>query len=282
MPKNMPHATALSQYQTGDIIASHTGSLIDFNTLIDEISQVDVVYVGERHSEMEHHQIQLRILTALVNRHGSATVGMEMFAHTYQKVLNRWSAQQMDQSTFLKQTHWYANWRFDYSLYAPILTYVRDHQLPLIGLNIPFHIPPKIAIGGLDSLNTEEKQHLPEKIDTTNAAHRQYVQRVFAHHQVKGREDFSTFYQAQCTWEDAMADTLSKHLGNNKMVVLAGNGHIIKKFGIPQRAHQRNRAPYRTIYLSPADSRIDLSYGDYIWVTEKTTLTGQTKPMSKH
>jgi hypothetical protein len=51
------------------------------------------------------------------------------------------------------------------------------------------------------------------------------------------------------------------------MVVLAGNGHIIRKFGIPNRAFARTGAPFNTIYLAPVGAEADLSWADYLWVT---------------
>jgi uncharacterized iron-regulated protein len=267
MTKPLANKTDIPSFNPGDIIESHTGQVIDFETLMAELSQTQVVYVGERHPDKIHHEIQLKILTSLVNSYGPVDVGMEMFDHSYQAVLNRWSKGQLDQNKFIELTHWYANWRYDFEFYQPILSYIKTHQLSLIGLNLPFHIPPKISTGGLDSLSLEDRKHLPDKIDTTNSDHKQYIKNIFLHHQIPGRNNFSYFYETQCAWEDGMAETLSKNLGKRKIVVLAGNGHIIKKFGIPQRAFQRTKALYRTIYLTPVNSKIDFSYGDYIWVT---------------
>jgi len=36
---------------------------------------------------------------------------------------------------------------------------------------------------------------------------------------------------------------------------------------VPERAFKRTGASYRTVYLAPAGSSAELSYGDYIWVT---------------
>jgi uncharacterized iron-regulated protein len=51
------------------------------------------------------------------------------------------------------------------------------------------------------------------------------------------------------------------------MVVLAGNGHIQFKYGIPDRAYNRTGASFRTIYLAPAGDVVELDIADYIWVT---------------
>lgn len=51
------------------------------------------------------------------------------------------------------------------------------------------------------------------------------------------------------------------------MVVLAGNGHIMRKFGIPNRAFARNAAPFKTIYLAPVGGEAELSWADFLWIT---------------
>jgi uncharacterized iron-regulated protein len=254
-------------FAAGDIIEAKSGQAIGFDRLVEDLKTVEIVYVGERHPDSAHHQIQLKIIQALAENPSMLAIGMEMFDHTYQPVLDRWSAGDLDQEHFLKLVHWYANWRYDFGLYQPILDYVRQHGLRLIGLNIPFSIPPKIAIGGIDSLSPEDKSHLPKHIDTSDPAHRAYVEAIFKLHSIKGRRDFESFYAAQCVWEDAMAETIANHLDQGKMVVLAGNGHIIRKFGIPQRAFSRNGKAFRTIYLAEASEPVELAYADYIWVT---------------
>jgi len=52
------------------------------------------------------------------------------------------------------------------------------------------------------------------------------------------------------------------------MVVLAGNGHIQFKYGIPDRAYSRTGISFRTIYTAPAGDVVELAVADYIWVTD--------------
>ena len=252
-------------YEPGVILSASTP--VSFKTMLADLNRVQIVYVGEHHTHAEHHEIQLQIIEALFAGDPDLTIGMEMFDTTYQPVLDEWSAGGLDEATFLKRVHWYANWKFDFDLYRDILNFVKDHQIRLVGLNIPFHLPAKIAIGGIDSLSEDEQKHLPERIDTENADHRAYVKNIFNMHHIKGRDDFETFYTAQCVWEDTMAEAIARHYTGSRMVVLAGNGHIYRKFGIPQRAYKRTQAPFRTVYPIPVGSRVTLSEADYIWVT---------------
>jgi uncharacterized iron-regulated protein len=260
------HPTRLTE---NTILKTDTATVVSQEQLISGLAASRVVYVGEIHTNPYHHAIQLKIIRALAQTTPHLMIGMEMFDHTYQPVLDQWSAGKMDEATFLRRTHWYVNWRFDFSLYRDILEYAKKKRLRIIALNIPFHIPPKIRIGGIDSLTPDDRCHLPDTIDTTNAAHRAYLKKIFRMHAFAfhGRGNFEYFYEAQCAWEDSMAKAIADHLGSGKMVVLTGNGHIIRKFGIPDRAFARTHAPFKTIYLAPVDSEADLDWADYIWAT---------------
>jgi len=249
------------------LLSGRTGQPVLFEAVIEELSGMKIIYVGENHANPAHHAFQLRILEALFQRNLNLSVGMEIVDHTYQEILDLWSAGTLPEKAFLERTHWYANWRYDFNLYRDILNFIRDHRLPLYGLNIPFHLPAKISIGGIDSLHPEERRFLPRNIDTTHAAHRAYVEEIFNRHRIPGRENFEHFYLAQCVWEETMAERIAAHLNSQVMVVLAGNGHILKQYGIPERAFKRTRLPFKTIYLASAGTPVEVTFGDYLYIT---------------
>jgi len=244
-----------------------TGATISRRQLIDELAGVRVVYVGESHTNPSHHAIQLEVIRGLYQNAPDISIGMEMFDTTYQPVLDRWTAGELDEAEFLQQTHWYANWRFPFDLYRDILQYAKKNRIRVIALNLPFHIPAKIRLGGIDSLTKQDAIYLPPSIDTTNADHRNYLKKIYNFHSFRGRDNFEFFYEAQCAWEDTMAAKVAENLGTGKMVVLAGNGHIIRKFGIPDRAFASTQAPFATIYLAAVDGEAESSWADYIWAT---------------
>ena len=266
-PKQLYIKDLSTPFEEGTIISGKTGMPVSFEALLADVNNSRVIYVGENHTQMTHHEIQLKIIIAIFDQHPSMAVGMEMFDHSYQDVLDMWSAGELDQKTFLKKAHWYTNWRLDFSLYGDILNFIRDNHIRLVGLNIPFHIPPKIRVGGIENLREEEKKHLPKTIDTSNKDHRNYVENVFKQHHFRGKVDFDDFYMVQSVWEDAMAEAIAENLNDDVMVVLAGNGHIQYKYGIPDRAFRRTDASFRTIYLASIGSEVERDVADYIWVT---------------
>lgn len=268
-PKRLFIKDLSTYYDAGMIISTKTGAAVSFEDLLADLSRVGVIYVGEEHHNRTHHKIQLEVIKAVYKICPNVAVGMEMFDQTYQPILNLWSAGELDQGTFLQKVHWYANWKYDFELYKDVLEFIKDEKIRLIGLNIPFHIPPKIAVGGIENLSDEDKKHVPKTIDTSDAAHRAYVEQVFKQHRVPWMDNFDFFYQTQCVWEDTMASSVALNLKADMMIVLTGNGHIIRKFGIPNRVFRRTGTDFRTIFLATAGNEVESDYADYIWVTSR-------------
>ena len=147
------------------------------------------------------------------------------------------------------------------------MLFTKDNKIRIVALNIPSYIAARIRVGGIENLSDEDKSYLPKEIDTQNEAHREYVEKVFNQHSFGSHTRFDDFYMAQCVWDEVMAESVASNLGNKKIVVLAGNGHIQYKYGIPDRTFRRTRIPFRTIFQASVGDEIELSVADYIWIT---------------
>lgn len=270
LPMQLTVKNTGDKYPADTIISARTGQAVAFDDLLKDLTAARIVYVGETHTNPAHHVVQTRLIEALSEQYPELSVGMEMFDHRYDPVLAQWRAGTLDRDAFIKKSHWYvrrSGWGFDFDLYAPIFDTIQAKGLRLVGLNVPFWIPPKISASGLDNLLPDERRLIAAEIDTSNNEHRAFVESVFndnPHHQIKS---FDYFYEAQCAWEDTMAESIARKLGQNPMVVVIGNGHIQNKYGVPNRAYGRNPVPFRTVYLASVGSEVDLAVADYIWVT---------------
>ena len=272
-PLNLTVKDSDQQFAVDTILSSKSRQPVTYEDMLDDLAQMQVVFVGEVHTNAAHHDIQARIVQALQARHPDLSVGMEMFDHRYDPVLAQWTAGALDQEAFIQKTHWYvrrAGWGFDFELYAPIFETIRENQIRLVGLNVPGWIPSKISRGGLTNLLPDERGMLADAIDTENADHKAYVENIFNTHPHHNVATFDYFYEAQCAWEDTMAESIVRKMRDAPMVVLIGNGHIIRKFGVPDRVYARNQASLRTVYLAAVGSEVAWDYADYIWVTPQT------------
>ncbi len=249
------------------VISGNSGKTVSFDEMMADLNTHQMIFVGEKHTIQSQHANQLEIIKAVFKNSPSMVVGMEMFDRSYQPVLDLWSAGVLDEETFLRKVHWYANWRYDFALYRDILLFIKNNKIKIVALNIPSYIASRIRVGGIENLSDDDKSYLPKEIDTQNAAYRDYVEKAFNQHQFSGNAKFDDFYMAQCVWDEVMAESIAANLGNKKIVALAGNGHIQYKYGIPDRAFRRTGIPFRTIYQASVGEEIELSVADFIWIT---------------
>jgi uncharacterized iron-regulated protein len=260
----------------GRIIDLKEGKSISFEQLIDKLQSEELIFVGEVHDNPEHHLIQVQILQALMARYGPVTVAMEFFDESRQPVLDRYLEEEVSETVFLKDVEWDKGWSYPYHFYRPIIFLSKEKGRALLGINAPNNIVRKVARSGLDSLTQEERDQVAKEINLDNQAHRDYLREVFKkhsrHHQIKS---FDYFYQAQCVWEETMAENIARYLTDNKgkMVVFTGNGHITNRYGIPERVLRRLKVSLATILLYPLTDRTIMNekMADYIWLTSDSS-----------
>ena len=266
-----------------EMIKLPDGEKISFQQLSDDLRGVRVIFLGESHDQVEHHQIQVKIIKDLVARGKKVAIGMEMFEKSQQPILDKWSNGVLTEEEFLKEVQWEKTWSMDYQLYRPILDEAKNHRLKVIALNVQRDLVRKVAQNGIEKLSPEDKATLPE-IDLTDKEHLAYIKAIYRDHQGGSAEKFKHFYQAQCLWDDGMAETLSDFLkssdGEGKtVVVIVGSGHVVFDFGIPKRFHRRTPLPYRTIVLKEWKSdlnenltfaKTNLPLANYLWITQPT------------
>ena len=272
-------------FSQGRIIDLKNGQAIDYENLIAQLATADVVFIGEVHNNPEHHLIQVQLLQALLeNDTLPPAVAMEFFDTTRQPVLDRFMNGDLDETAFLKAVDWKNSWRFPYHLYRPILWASRDKAATLLGINAPNSVVKKVARSGIKNLTTEERLQVARDLDLDNTAHRKYLEGIFKQHQAHkdlkhGIQNFDHFYQAQCVWDETMAETIADHITakGGKVVVFTGNGHIVNKFGIPDRVSRRVDVKTATIVLYPLTERttINKRMADYVWLTSNSK-TGMT------
>jgi len=259
-------------FQTGQIINMETGKTVSFNDLIDQLETKDLVFIGETHNNPEHHLIQVQLLQALMARHDlPLTVAMEFFQTSQQEVLDQYMKGAIKEEMFLKGVGWRKGWGFDYHFYRPLIVMTKERGSKILAINAPRDITRKVARSGLSGLEPKERDKLASDIDLNNESHRDYLREVYKKHPHLNMKNFDFFYQAQCVWEDTMAENIGKFLikDKRKMVVFTGNGHIIKKFGIPDRILKHARVDLATVVLFPftGQLKIEKETADYIWIT---------------
>ena len=246
----------------------------DLKTLIPELAKKQVVFIGEIHTRYDHHLTQLEIIRRLHAIHPDLVIGMESFQQPFQQYLDDYVNGELNEREMLRRTEYYVRWRYDYRLYAPILRYAREHDIPVIALNIPMELSRKVARSGLDSLDEAERAQLPEEIDRTDKDYAQQLKQIFNHHSGGEAEDFENFLTVQLVWDEGMAQAIADYLESHPgahMVTLAGRGHLAHGRGIPKRLTRR--MPVSTaIVLNSWEDSIKPGLADVLLLPEEQSL----------
>ncbi len=215
---------------------------MELESVVSKVSGARVIYVGETHDNYADHMIQLQIIRMLHARNPDIAIGMEQFQQPFQDVLDRFIMGELDENGLIRQSEWTQRWRYDYRLYRPILSYAREHHIPVIALNASKEIVSMVSEKGMDGLSADERKKLPEEIDDSDQGYRGRLQEIYEGHAHKGKRGFDGFMQVQLLWDESMASRAAEYLRANperQLVVLAGSGHLLYGSGIPQRVSRR-------------------------------------------
>ncbi|MDD3813006.1 MAG: ChaN family lipoprotein [Desulfocapsaceae bacterium] len=241
--------------------------LSSFDTIIDQLSQRRVIYVGENHTSMADHRLQFRIIQALHQKNPDLAIGMEMFPQSSQVALDAYiNDDTISEREFLRASRYFEVWSYDWRYFRDIINYARIYKLPVIGLNLERKIVSKVfADGNTDSLNAEQKMALPEdrNLDLPGYTERlDVVHGLHSQNQQEGKGMLAGFIQAQAIWDETMAERTATFLTDHpttRMVILAGAQHTRKDSGIPPRVASRIEVRQASVVnLSAGDTGEDL------------------------
>jgi uncharacterized iron-regulated protein len=278
----IPPDWAVRSYLVDQIIDTRTAATISFEALVNELSESQVVYVGETHTNLEDHRIQKKIAEALHARAPAIILAMEMFPRESQPLLDRYSRGLLTEEEFLKEVQWQKVWGFPFHLYKPILDWAVENRVPITGLNASQDVVRSISRGGLSALSPKDRARVADEFYLDDTEHRRYVERQYEQHVKGGIQSLETFYEAQLAWEETMAETLAGILaqqgGGARILALIGRGHVNYRFGVPQRTARRVDHSYKIVLPMPIDSPESLAntrMADYVWVTRLPARPGR-------
>ncbi len=254
-------------------IRTSSMQVISFQEMIDEISDLNAVFIGEQHTNMVHHKAQEQIINALSERDAPVTVAIEMLPSNSQDMLDKWTSGGLTESAFKNIFTRY--WDMPWPLYRGIFIYARDNGVPMLGLNVPHSVTSRVARKGIEALSQDIVQSLPENItcDDIDDSYLKFITSAYDTHSAH-RGELQYFCEAQKVWDKTMAWNLMDYLDMNQgalAVVIAGSGHSWKG-GIP--SYVRDYSDYEYAVLIPSSSppsgtdTLSGNEADYILIME--------------
>ncbi len=246
--------------------------------LMTKLRSERLVYVGETHTALGDHLVQLDVLRGMASRPEGLAVGVEWIQARFQPVLDDFLAGRIDEAEMLRRTEYYDRWRYDYRLYRPIVQFAKDKGIPIIALNASRELTSEIGRRGINEIPTELRSELPDSYDVSDKAYEAMLREVYNQHP-SGDADgddsgFQRFIEVQLTWDESMAQRVAEYLTqrpDGRMLVLAGKGHVNGRNGIPNRVTRRTGMRGVTISTFDPASR-HFASADYLVLTPDQKL----------
>jgi uncharacterized iron-regulated protein len=210
-----------------------------------------------------------------------------MFSWDGQGALNHYlTDREIRTDRFLKEAHWTQNWGGPYEDYEPLITFARDHEMPVIALNPPRGLVRNVAKVGIAQARTDPAMAQWNMADETLVDDPDYRNKIFeqlrACHAGMPEDAYQRMYEASMFRDEGMAKTISEYSrrlpqGAGPIVSYTGSGHIQYKLPVPKRVQRRQSDPLReiTVYLAavdPSSTReidelLQSAIADYVWIT---------------
>ena len=233
------------------VVASPSGALIGWDALIDGLLSARVIAIGEKHDSAPHHLAQARVLEALADRDPNLVVGLEMVATDQQAFLDDFLSGKKSEADF--SAWWKKAWGFDYPLYKPIFDAARARRLRVVGLNAPRALVRAVAKKGLVGLTPDERAGLPASVrESDDARYRDYVKNSMSGHDLPP-DALQRMTEAMAVWNEAMGAKAAELSASARVLVIAGQGHVFWRAGIPESALRRGAGMAAVLLPYPLD-----------------------------
>lgn len=135
--------------------------LHDMNSIVGQLTDAEVIFVGEKHDDPVAHYLEAEILKAVHLAKGNTALSLEMFERDVQYVLNGYLKNSYSEKHFLASSRPWPSYKTDYK---PMIEYAKKHQLPVIAANAPRRLVNFVTLNGpekLKDLQPEELKWLP-------------------------------------------------------------------------------------------------------------------------
>lgn len=245
-PKHRAAAAAQFVYVTAP-----SAAVVKRDAFIDGLMSARVIGVGEKHDEPAHHAVQAEVVAAVADRDPGTVVGLEMVSQDLQPSLDRFLSGAMSEADFA--AFWKQAWGYDYAMYKPVFDAARARHLRVVGLNAPIKLVAAVAKKGLAGLTPAERAALPATIaESADARYRGFVKASLEGHKLPP-DAMARMIEAQAVWNETMGAKVAQLAATARVVIVAGQGHMLWGAGVPESAARRGAGPAKVVLPYPLD-----------------------------
>ena len=249
-------------------------------------TRADIVLLGEKHDNRDHHLLQARLVRAMIRRGRRPAIVFEMISEDRQPSVDRWLSHHPGDAAGLGgAVGWDASGWPPWETYRPIAEAALDAALPVRAGNMPGGLTKKISRTGLSALDPVRRTRLGLDDPPSQQLAARLRRDLFdAHCGLMPEISMNPLVDVQRTRDAVIADNIATALalaGTDSAVLIAGAGHTRSDHGVPK--YLARLAPGRSIVTitfaevadddATPDAYADRDDGalpaDFIWFTPR-------------
>lgn len=275
-----------SHPQVGKIYDLTSQQVVSEETLLREIRKKDLVLIGEKHDNPDHHRLEARLLDALLPRNSS--VVMEMLDDN--QIQSGKVFQATDKSQDLKVALKWNDKGWSWDDYGPLVSQVSRSGNPLLSGNISRDQIKDIYARGQKALQQDER--LSSALNVPSELREQLLDEVYTQHcKMMPKERLTPMVDIQLARDARMAYALNS-IESAPAVLIAGSFHVRKDSAVPLHLNlQRADKSVAVVMLSEVDAIIKdypthlktlTKSADYVWFTPRSTDEDYCERLKKY
>lgn len=192
------------------------------------------VLLGEVHDNAGHHRWQRELVAALVRDGRRPAIALEQFDRDHQPALDRILLGRTSDAAVVKAAVKFNDRTWNWSFYEPVVQIALIHGLPLQAANLSRADAFRVSSAGIAAvMDADAINALHLNVPLPDAAQRKLEQAIAEGHCGKAPPSMLPgIVTAQRTRDAVMAQVLGRHSAAGA-VLIAGNGHVRRDFGVP-------------------------------------------------
>lgn len=257
------HTQTIHTVPQDNIVDLHSGQKLTPQQLLAKLRDRPRVIVGEKHDNLQHHQIEQWLVESLPRQRTQGSVLMEMITPSQQDKVNAVKDQLKQGKTLTgqqitEQTAWQKGWKWE--LYSGVTTAALAGSYPLLSANLDrseikkFYQHP-LAVTGALSTQPSVREVIAKTIEESHGGKLEpkQAEAMLAIQQQRDRR---------------MAESLLA--APTPALLIVGGYHANRALGVP--LHVEDIAPMTeltVVMLAEEGVKVDKSNADFVWYTRK-------------
>ena len=264
----------LREHPLAGVIVNAQGENVPESELLSALASARFAFIGEKHDNPDHHQIELRLIKhRLASQAGSAVV-FEMLDDAQRPALGSLAATDTLEQIQQKLTWPAKGW--DFAVYGPLFQ-AASTEGKLVAGNVGRKFIGEVYAKGEAALTAEPRfSTVPSATEQTRA---HFLERIFeAHCAMAPRETLGPMVAIQLAKDASMASAMAD---SAPALLIAGGEHARSDTGVPSHLHSRDPQASRVVIQlvevtegeTNAKPVVDASGpADFYWFTPATEI----------